>query len=961
MKTKHFILIFLFVLVKQSVGYAQVDPPRDSLIEGRIDTLKEIIKIDTSVDNSVNKVAAPARDYRNQGLLDTIPGKDSLVIREIPIWERKRLERMDSIPPSPSVSEGTINFADSGLEEEIDYEAEDSMRYDFVEEKIYLYGNAVVKYTTMTLEADFIIYEWTKNIATAEELPDSLRRPGGRPKFKDGSQDFEADKLRFNFKTRKGIVYDVRTKQGNDFIQSGKAKFITNGADTTESNEVFYGSDAIFTTCNHPEPHFGIRSKKQKIIPEKFVIVGPSNLEISGIPTPVWLPFGVFPLNKQKSTGLIFGDWDFSDQLGPGLRNTGWYFPMGDRLNLTLTGDFYTRGTFRIYVNADYRQRYKYTGNIRLSYNNDRVETPTGFFENQPAWGINWSHSQDAKAHPYNKFSGRIDMQTRNFNQRAFNNADQVLQTTYRSNVNYSRNFPNKPLFFSAAMSHSQDTRTRVFQLSLPVVDFRLNQIFPFKHKIKKAKERWYEKITFNYDMQAKNDFITTDTSIFTQKTLDDAKFGVRHTASTGANFPILKFFTINPRANYREVWDFRYINRFFNDDLQLDSLFEMRDGEQEFIGFDTLALGETITDTLRGFKPWRTYDLSVSLNTTIYGTRTFRKGLLRGIRHTIRPNVSFNFRPDFTDRDLGYFDDYIVNQLDGEMDTIQYSIFENGVYGSPPNSRRSMGISYGMTHLFEAKYFSKKDSTLKKLRLADLISINGNYNFVADSLNWSLVSFSTGAKFVKNLVTLRFTMSMDPYTLQEDDRGQLRRVNKFYLDTNNKLLRLERAELRLSTGFTLGRLKDTFSKNKKQGESSSNRQATSTSNRPGARPAALNKPPETLFDYFKDFRISYNFTLLRENNTRADTLRVSVHNIRLTGNMQLSEKWAISIGNISYDFPQKRLVFPDLGFTRDLHCWEMSMNWQPTRNAYTFSIRTKPGTLDFLKVPYQKNQFDGF
>ena len=139
--------------------------------------------------------------------------------------------------------------------------------------------------------------------------PDKERNEDGRPFFDDGTTQFTAKRLRYNFKTRKGKVYDVLTEESNMFIHGRETKFVSGGLDTNSVDYV-YSQDVILTTCNAEHPHYGIRSKKQKIIPNRQVIVGPSNLEIAGVPTPLIIPFGFFPISRGATNGS-----DFSKQL----------------------------------------------------------------------------------------------------------------------------------------------------------------------------------------------------------------------------------------------------------------------------------------------------------------------------------------------------------------------------------------------------------------------------------------------------------------------------------------------------------------------------------------------------------------------------------------------------------------------------------------------------------------------
>ncbi|MCB0640605.1 MAG: LPS-assembly protein LptD, partial [Phaeodactylibacter sp.] len=409
MKAKLLLTIFGLVLQLCSLS---AQPQRDSLSR---DTL-----LVTVLDTSLVQLDSLPLDT-SLIALDSLPAADSTVLATVPT---SRVQQ--------------IKISKDSLDAEIDYSAQDSMIYDLKNQKIYLYGNAEVNYTSINLKADFIEFDWTTNTVTARGRQDASGALVGRPQFADGDQQFTAKEMRYNFKTRKGVILHASTIQNNLYVIGERAKFISaDPADTTQ-NDIIYNSDAIFTTCDHPEPHFGIHSNKQKVVPNKLVIVGPSNVEIMGVPTPLWLPFGFFPISTGKSTGLLFPrDFEYSDNWGFGLRNVGWYFPLGDQMDLQLTSDIYLKGTFRLRAVSSYARRYKYRGNVRLEYHSLRNENSNVEYVRDQAWIINMTHNQDAKAHPSRNIGGNINIQTDNAQSRSYNDANSVLNSTLGSNFSY--------------------------------------------------------------------------------------------------------------------------------------------------------------------------------------------------------------------------------------------------------------------------------------------------------------------------------------------------------------------------------------------------------------------------------------------------------------------------------------------------------------------------------------------
>ncbi|HMQ61462.1 MAG TPA: putative LPS assembly protein LptD [Flavilitoribacter sp.] len=876
---------------------------------------------------------------QNPVILDTIPRPDSLNLA------------VDSLPPSPLLDPVLgIKLSKDSLDAPVEYNALDSMIYDIADEKIHLYGQAEVKYNTITLKAGHIIFDWKTNIVTAEGIPDSLGRMSELPEFADGDQTFTANRMRYNFQSRKGIVYDVKSQYNDIIVHGEKAKFISGEPpqDTSQkATDIIYNQDAIFTTCTAPVPHFGIRSRKQKLIPDKIVVVGPSNLEIMGVPTPLWLPFGFFPINKGRSTGLLFpNDYSYSEQWGYGLEGIGWFFPLGEHVNLSVRSNIYVKGTWGLSAESQYVKRYKYRGNFRVGFDVRRQENSDGSITRPRSFSVNWTHNQDRAAHPSILVGGSIRFQTNDYQRRVYNDAASVLENQINSNFSFSKNWTDKPLSLNVAFSHSQNTNSRQITVNFPVINFQTQTLYPFRSQKRGGKERWYESITLRYQGEAKSTFTGPDTTFFSQATLDEAQYGAKHEVSTGTSFKILKYFSLNPSASYREVWNFKSLEKNFIKEIDYDTIYNPATGEDE-IKVNTYGYVES--NTLPGFKAFRTYSAALSLNTQIFGTAKFRSGWLRGVRHVIKPSVSIGYAPDYLNEDLGYYR-YVPTPRDTLVKT-RYGIFDQGVYGSPPASGQQMALSYSINNIFEAKFWSKKDSTEKKMKLFDNIYINGNYNFAADSLKWSPVSMRGTTRFFKGATTLSASAIFDPLVREKDPTsGVIRRIDQTTWRAHGNLIEFVSADFSISTRMTVDKIRAIFQ---------------------GKEEEVVEELPEEDEDFkrieetdflslFGNFSISHtiNFGLDRLP-TGKDTLSITTNSIDMRGDIQLTKKWNIGVSRIGYDFVSKRLTYPYLTFSRDLHCWAMSMSWAPTRGTYQFSIRVKPGTLDFIKIPYERNNVD--
>lgn len=846
---------------------------------------------------------------------------------------------VDTLPP---VFTDTlrVRFSKDSVDSEVIYSARDSSDVDNREKKVFLYGEASVKYKDYVIEADIIILDLEKNIATAEGVP-GMR---GYARFKDASQDVEADRLQYNFKTKKGIVYSSRTKEGDLYVRSGVTKFVSD----EEQNEdgVLYGKDGVFTTCDAPVPHYGIRSRQQKIVPNKVVVVGPANLEISQVPTPLVLPFGFFPILKGVRKGIIFPrDYEYSEQWGFGLRGIGYYIPVSDRIDMTILTDVYLRGSWGATLQSNYKVNYKYNGRVELGYSLRKQENlSTGLDDGVRSFKILWSHNQDQRAHPYRTFNGSVNIQTFNFQSLNFNDAASVFTNTLNSNVSYSQRFAGKPYTLSASFTHSQNTQTRIMSISFPNLDFQMQRLFPFKRKNQGGnKPRWYEDISLQYNSKMSNRFETTDSTLFTRKTLEDAQFGVQHNASLASNLRIFKYINVVPGVNYREIWQLRTVNKYFDPNFRFIPRDTLVNAEMDtIIRYDTIR-GELITERVPGFRAWRTIDVNATLNTQIFGTVLFKRGLVKGLRHVIKPSVSLSYSPAYNRESLDYWRK--VQRDIYAIDSVFYSVFEGGIFGTPPNSGQRLALNYSLNNIFEAKYRMRRDTADRKFRLFDNIVVNGDYNFAADSLKFSPVRISGTHRLFKGMTTVTANLMLDPYIRNERDQ----RVNILAWDAERVLLKFVNFSASFNSSLSMSTLRGWFS--------GKDTPATGPA-APGTAPAAGSL--RSFWDLIDGFSINHTLLLGVARMGDRDTFMIGTNNVQVTGAVQLSKNWRITFGSIGYDFNSKRMTYPDLGFFRDLHCWEMGMNWQPLRGTYSFYIRVKPSTLDFLKVPYRKNNIDG-
>lgn len=873
-----------------------------------------------------------------------------------PVFAQQPVTPADSLRPdtlapglrdSAVVDLSKVKISTDALDDQVEYGCTDSMWFDVKNKQLHLYGAAFLKYTTIDLKAGYILLDYDKNEVTAEAFADTSGEKTGLPEFNDGDQTFTATKLRYNFRSKKGIIYEARTKQEDLYVLGAKAKFISNQVVTdtsVQTKNTIYNQNAILTTCDDPHPHFGVRTNKLKVIPDKLVVTGFSDVEIGGIPTPLVLPFGFYPITKTRKAGLIiprnfeFGD---PDKEGFGLKDWGYYLPISEHMDATFLFNIYTSGSWGVQANGRYNQKYRYYGDLSLTFNNRVTEDLTAKKVSAKSLSLRWSHQQDPKAHPTRKFGGSVNIETNRDQNRNRNDYASVYQNQLSSNLNYSQSFPGKPYQFNASLSHSQNTKTRLMNISFPTAAFNLQRIYPFKRKNAVNKERWYEKLSLTYSARLQNSVQVADTLLFTDQTLRNARMGIQHQASTDFNFKLFKYINIAPRVNYEENWYPYTIQKEFIPEIQYayDTVADILvvDSNQTVWGRDT-----SFRDW--GFKPFRQYDLGISANTALFFTKQFKKGWFRGFRHTMKPSVSTGFRPDFSESD--YFRQVQTTNRPGRLDSTEYTIFEEAVYGRPSQGPRDLAISYSLSNILEMKLYSAKRDTIKRVRIFDNLAFSGSYSLTRDTLKWSTIGTGGLFRLFKGLSNLTWNATFDPYKL--DEKG--RRINKFMLKEDGKLLRLAAFGIALNTQMSVRELRNLFDKEKKTGAE------------PASQPNLNATVKDGFLDWFDQFRISHRISFDRRQifGTDRDTFLIGSNSISFSGNIPLTPKWSVDIGNISYDFQAKSLVYPDLGFTRDLHCWQFSLRWQPIRGTYEFFISVKPGSaLDFLKLPYRKSVFD--
>ncbi|PPK86266.1 lipopolysaccharide assembly outer membrane protein LptD (OstA) [Neolewinella xylanilytica] len=886
--------------------------------------------------------------------------------------------QVDSSAVEANFSGNTAQYQISpdSLTAPVDYQSRDSMEVDLANQRIHLYGAARVNYESISLQAEHIVLDYGTNLVTAEPYPDTSGVLVGDPQFSDGGQEFTAKNIKYNFKSKKGIVTETVTTQDDVYVRGGKSKFVSGAVQTNDStrSDVIYTEGAIFTSCSAEHPHFGVRTQKAKVVPNKLAIIGPSNLEIMGVPTPFWLPFGFFPLKSGRSTGLLFpSDYQYSQQWGFGFQGIGWFFPIGEHVNLQVTSDIYLNGTFTLNAASSYRKRYKYSGNFDFSYR--RLVEKTSVAENyqdvnNQGFSFGWRHRQDPRAHPTFTFGGSINFQTNQVNQRYLNSYEAASTNVIRSSMNITKSFPALKSTLTAGITHSQNNQTGVINVNFPDARFQTQTIYPLRN-LPGSQRAWYKKLSFRYVSELRSEFsgIDTDsTSFFSQQTLDDVRYGFTHRVNTALSLNVLRYFNVSPNASYSETYYGKTLEYFLDEStLETEDIID----ENGNPAVDTTSFATIDSRLNPGLAGFRSFNAGVSVSTQLFGTvRLGGRGLfgLKGLRHVMKPSVSIGYVPSYLDaRDFISGQPYFIrdNRIDpdrGNPNNFR-SPFAGQIFSAPSRSEGNFAASYSISNLFEAKVWNRKDSTDNIVKLFQNIAVSGRYDLAADSLQWSVIRVSGSTSFFKGLTQVNLRASLDPYIAVFDEaQGGAVRLDRTTLREDGVPFQLTNFSGTISTNLTVAKIRQLF-----QGAEEEYVEDVAEERRQQREEANTLFEETDILSLFEKFSIrhTYNYSLDREVAVVAgqrDTLRFNTvaNSIELRGALQLTENWSVNIGQIGYDFTSKRITYPYLSFARDLHCWEMRFSWAPQRNTYQFTIAVKPGTFDFLEVPVNQNRYDG-
>jgi hypothetical protein len=838
----------------------------------------------------------------------------------------------NQVASSTKIDTSISPFASSDLNDPINYQSEDSIIYDVKNKMIYIYGNGSIKFQNTEVVGAKISYDWEKNNITAESMKDSIGNEYGKPVMKDGDKSYDATKFSYSFKTKKGKVYEVVTEEGGAIVH------LQEGKRTNDSS--WFGKKAWFTTCEDREhPHFYIQANKAKIVPNKLVVTGPANLVISSIPTPLYLPFGIFPLQKGRRSGIIMPQYGDSRNLGFFLKGGGYYFAIKEKVGLSFTGDIYSRGSWGLGTAINYAVRYKFKGNLAFNYFRLRPENPENKANKASnSYIVSWRHNQESQSRPNSIFNASVNFQTSNYNRNNQVANPQLLNAVLNSNISYTKSWRNLPFQLGISAGHNQNLRTQYIHIDLPILSFNVARINPFKRKIQSGKTKWYENIGFTYNLDAKSTITTFDSILLDRSSLDRIQYGMQQNFRLDAPITLFKYIRINPNFNYTGRFYFKEVDKYWDPTYMYDTILSAKN---EITRIDTTK-GKIITDTFNKFRYVQDFNLGVSMSTKLVGIFKFKSEKIKAMRHVFTPTVGFEYHPDFGNARWNYWDQVQRNEA-GEMQ--KFSRFEanNELYGSPGDGLQG-AITYGINNEFQLKTYSRKDTVNheNKIQLLDNFSINGSYNFAADSLKLNPFNIRANSRAIPH-IDINFSMQLDPYAI--DSNG--RRYNTFLWNEQKKLLRITNTNV--SIGGTL--------QSKKRINTGNGTENTTDEER---------RMIQDNMNYYYDFtipwtaRIGYNFNL-RNTVQRGRDTTIITQAINTDFDFNVTPKWKVNIVT-GFDINKLKPTLTTLAIVRDLHCWELSFNWTayPVEyQTYMITIRVKNPLLQDLKLTKRRNYID--
>ncbi len=855
----------------------------------------------------------------------------------------------DSVPPD-TIPPDTTPKSKNALDLPVNYSAEDSITFDYVRSRANLYGEGKVQYQNLELEAAIINIAIDSSLVHATGRTDTTGNVVGKPLFRQGQDEYEPDSISYNFKSRKAYISNVYTQQGEGYMKSIDGK--------RDSVGTMYVKKAYYSTCDAENPHFYLNMTRAKMRPGKDVVFGPTYLVVCDVPMPLAIPYGFFPFKDKYSSGFIMPSYGDETTRGFYLREGGYYFAFNDYIDAKVLADIYTKGSWSLSAQSNYKKRYRYSGNLYLSYQ----YTQTGE-KNMPDFVVNksfkvtWTHRQDPKANPTQSFSASVNFATSSYERNnlvSMYNPESYTQSTRTSSVSYSKSFPSIGLTLSGSFNLVQQVRDSSISVTLPNLNIQVNRFYPFKRKKMVGKERWYEKIGMSYSGSLTNSINTKENLLFKSSLIRDWRNGMRHQIPINASFSVLKYINVTP--------NFTFVDRMYSKKVMQSWDEEKRSVQR---------------DTVNGFYNVYNFSMGFSANTKLYGFYTplpwFGGKKIQKIRHMITPSVSFNYTPDFSKPMWGFYDSYVRTDANGNASTVVYSPFSGGVYGTAPNGMNG-SVQFDISNNLEMKLRSSRDSTgEKKVSLIDELGMSMSYNMAAKKKPWSDLNMHVRLKLTKSY-TFSMSAVFATYAYEFDKNGNVivgdhtewgkgrfgrfqgMNQNLHYTFNNQTLKKLLGLRDKVRGRFTSS-TEEEEDDEEDYDEADPNMQNVDPERRKGMTGAKEEKNKDVDADGYLKFSIPWSLTVSYGINMRENTsAKINEKRMRypykftqtlnFTGNVRIAEGWNINFSS-GYDFVGKKMSMTTCSLSRDLHCFSMSCSMVITPyTSFNFLFACKAGTL---------------
>ena len=850
------------------------------------------------------------------------------------------------LTPPPEAARDTSRFKKTrvDLDHVVDFSASDSIVL-YGKNRGTMYGNTKLKYGDIDMSAAQISMNLDSNQVTAVGVPDSVGELKGKPVFKDKSGEYEMRTMSYNFQTERAFISDVVTEQGEGYLTGGIVKKV--------DDNVYYYKDGRYTTCdNHEHPHFYFHLTKAKVIPKKNVVTGPAYLVLEDLPLPLAVPFGYFPFSEKYQSGFLMPTFGEDYNRGFYLRNGGYYFALSPYVDLALTGEIYTRGSWGVAAQSSYAKRYKFHGSFSVNF----LTTVSGEkgdpdYSRMRNFQVVWNHSQDSKANPNLSFSASVNFATSGYSRNILDTyyTSAFTENTKSSTVNLTYKIPNTKWSISSTASISQRTADSTLSVSFPNFTITMAQTAPFKRKRAVGDERWYEKIKISYSGRFQNSITAKQDEFFHKSLIKDWRNGMSHTVPISATFNVLKYINITPSMT-------------LNDRMYTSKIRQQWDPNASAV----------VRDTTYNFYNVFDFNFALSFSTKIYGffkPLKFLGDKLQMVRHVITPTISFSAAPDFSSPFWGYYGNYEYTDANGELQHTRYSYFQHGLFGNASSGKTGM-ISFNFANNLEAKVKSDADSTgYKKISLIENLTLSQSYNFAADSMRWSNLNTSIMLRLTKGF-NLSLSATWDVYKYALNSYGNPVRVNKLRLFHGGGWGRL--ASTGTSFSYTINN--DTFRrKNKKNKDKDRGERRTlygEDNDNPNDKDKDKNSGDLELTPdgYVKwscpwsltaNYSISYGYGAF--DYDKLEYKGKWTQSLSLSGSIRPTKNWNMSF-SASYDFDNHKIAYMNCSISRQMHCFEMSASFIPVGpyKSYSFHIAVKSSILQDVKYDKRSSTSNG-